>query len=63
MDQIPNILPHASDLRVEAYFITELFNSWKHYPIADPEGLTAKALEHFDHIDDSDLKCELFQQY
>jgi hypothetical protein len=46
MDQIPNILPHASDLRVEAYFITELFNSWRHHPISDPEGLTTKALEH-----------------
>jgi hypothetical protein len=56
MDQIPNSLPQPAEHRVEAYFITELINSWRHYPLLNPETLMAQALEHLNHIDDMDLK-------
>jgi hypothetical protein len=58
MDQIHNILPRPCEHRLEAYFITELLISWKYHPISNPETVIAQALQHFDHFNDDNLKCE-----
>jgi hypothetical protein len=58
LDHIHNILPQPSDHQLEVYFITELFGAWRENPISNPETLTARALEHFEHFDDLDLKCK-----
>jgi hypothetical protein len=56
MSQISSLIP-PYDHRLEVYFITELFRSWTYYPISDPDTLVAKALQHFVHFDDTDMKC------
>ncbi|KAJ7816036.1 hypothetical protein B0H13DRAFT_1923807 [Mycena leptocephala] len=56
MDLIPDFLPQPPEHRLEAYFIDQLFSSISYHPGANPETLIAKALSHFDHIDDTDLK-------
>jgi hypothetical protein len=57
LGQLHQILPHLCDHRLEAYFITELFNSYINVSLSDPETLVAQALEHFEHFEDPDLKC------
>ncbi|KAJ7903069.1 hypothetical protein B0H13DRAFT_1882329 [Mycena leptocephala] len=61
IDKIHDILPKPCDHRLEAYFITELFNSWREHPIPDPETLITKVLAHFEHFDDPDLKCKFYR--
>ncbi|KAJ7837105.1 hypothetical protein B0H13DRAFT_1912703 [Mycena leptocephala] len=56
MDLIPEFLPQPPEHQLEAYFIIQLFSSISYHPGANPETLIAKALSHFDHIDDTDLK-------
>jgi hypothetical protein len=57
--RIHNIHPNPSDHRLEAYSITELFNSGFYHSIPNPEMLVSEALEHFKQFDDPDLKCML----
>jgi hypothetical protein len=57
--QIRNMLPYPRNHRLEAYCITELFNSARYYPISDPETLVSQALEHVELFDDTDLICML----
>jgi hypothetical protein len=59
LDQIPKVLPHPCDHHLAASFITELFASGMYRPISAPEEIVAKASEHFEHLDDSDLECRL----
>ncbi|KAJ7902459.1 hypothetical protein B0H13DRAFT_2513217 [Mycena leptocephala] len=63
IDQIHSVLPHPCDHRLEAYFITELLNSWYCHSISNPEALVSKALDHFKHFDDPDLKCRLIGKF
>jgi hypothetical protein len=51
---------HLCDHHLKAYFITELFESWRFCPVSNPETLVSQILETFNHFDDSDLKCMLF---
>jgi Cdc6-like AAA superfamily ATPase len=59
LGQLHKILPHLCDHWLEVYFITELFASYKHVSISNPETLLAQVLEHFEYFDDPDLKCGL----
>ncbi|KAJ7866154.1 hypothetical protein B0H13DRAFT_1898218 [Mycena leptocephala] len=54
--QVHNMLPQLHDHQLEAYFITELFDSRQYYPISDSETLVAQCLGHFGQVDDTDLK-------
>jgi hypothetical protein len=49
--QIHNVLPLLSDHRLSVYLIVELFKSLRHYPIANPDILATKALEHLEGIE------------
>jgi hypothetical protein len=57
--QIPELLPHACNPRLEVYFIITFLSLWKYYPISDPKSLISKALRYFNSFDDVDLKCKL----
>ncbi|KAF8139151.1 hypothetical protein K438DRAFT_1785943 [Mycena galopus ATCC 62051] len=57
---IHSMLPQLHDHQLEAYFITELFNSQRNYPISNPETLVAQYLKHFEQVDDMDLKCSFY---
>jgi hypothetical protein len=59
LGQLHKILPHPCDHQLEASLIVEHFGSSHIVPISDPETLVAQALEHFEHFEDSDLKCRL----
>jgi hypothetical protein len=59
ISEIPKIFPKPCDHRLEAYYITELINSWKRLSVSDPGTLITQALEHFNHFDDPGLKCRL----
>jgi phosphoribosyl-AMP cyclohydrolase len=56
-DHIPSILPQPHDHRLEAYYILTSFNSLHYSSISNAKTLVVKALEHFKHFDDPDLKC------
>jgi hypothetical protein len=58
-EQIYNILPQPCDHRLEAYFITEMFNSSSYALIVNSEALIAKALQHFKWFEDKHLECML----
>lgn len=57
LNRIWEVLPEPCDHRLETYFISELFSSWRQNPISDPETLMNKALAHLQYYDDTDLKC------
>jgi hypothetical protein len=60
MIQVHNMLPQLLlDHHLEAYFIIELFNSQRYYPISNAHTLIAQYLKHFEQVDDTDLKCRL----
>ncbi|KAJ7735597.1 hypothetical protein B0H14DRAFT_3613459 [Mycena olivaceomarginata] len=42
------------------YVITEIFRSWRETRISDPDTLVTKGLNHFEHFDDPDLKCQFY---
>lgn len=60
---IPNILPQPSDHKLEVFFITEVFNSWRQCPVPNPKHLINKALGHFEHFDDDNVKGEFSSLY
>jgi hypothetical protein len=57
LGDLQNVLPHSCDHRIKAAFITELFGSWHHYGISNPETLVAQGLQNCEQFDDPDLKC------
>ncbi|KAJ7676844.1 P-loop containing nucleoside triphosphate hydrolase protein [Mycena polygramma] len=59
MSQILNVFPEPCDHRLEAYVIIEMLDSWYHFPVGNPETLVSQAVIHFEHCDDTDLKCKL----
>jgi hypothetical protein len=59
LGKLHHILPYPCDHRLEAALIAELFASYLYFPISNPETLMAQGLEHFEHFEDSDLKCRL----
>ncbi|KAJ7818167.1 hypothetical protein B0H14DRAFT_3147938, partial [Mycena olivaceomarginata] len=58
--QVHNILPHSEDHHLRTYVITEIFWSWRETRISDPDTLVTKGLNHFEHFDDPDLKCQFY---
>jgi hypothetical protein len=59
LGRLHQALTHHIDHRLEASLIAELFVSYTYFPISNPETLVAQGLEHFEHFEDSDLKCRL----
>jgi hypothetical protein len=57
LTKLHHVLLDPCDHQLEAAFITELFASSRYSTISNPETLVAQASEHFEHFDDSDLKC------
>jgi hypothetical protein len=53
------MLPQLRDHQLKTYFITELLDSQRYYPISNPETLVAQYLTYFEQVDDIDLKCML----
>ncbi|KAJ7347561.1 hypothetical protein DFH08DRAFT_936977 [Mycena albidolilacea] len=58
--QIPRGLLQSCNARLEVYYITQLFGSWGSYPISDPKTLISQAKEHFEDLNDEDLKCKFY---
>ncbi|KAJ6602044.1 hypothetical protein DFH09DRAFT_1270824 [Mycena vulgaris] len=54
MDHIAQIQSLPSEL--EVCLITEIFSSWSHYPVLNPEALVDKVIKQLPHFDDSDIK-------
>ncbi|KAJ6595032.1 P-loop containing nucleoside triphosphate hydrolase protein, partial [Mycena vulgaris] len=58
MDHIANIQPLPTGL--EVLLITEIFSSRRDHPIPNPTILIEQAMKHLPHIDDPDVKCQLY---
>jgi hypothetical protein len=56
---IHDVIPDISDPRLEAYVIMEFLSSWGYFARSNPDGLVAQGLEHFEHLDEADMKCVL----
>jgi hypothetical protein len=59
LDHISRSLPHPTDHRLEATFITQVLTGLTYHSIANAHQLIEQAEEHFKHFEDPDLKCEL----
>ncbi|KAJ7866630.1 P-loop containing nucleoside triphosphate hydrolase protein [Mycena olivaceomarginata] len=57
--KIPQTLLQTKNARLQAYFMTELFRSWRDYLIPNHQILIAEVLEHFKDFDDGDLKYSI----
>ncbi|KAJ7719812.1 hypothetical protein B0H16DRAFT_1387033 [Mycena metata] len=57
MDEINSLLHSSNDHRLKVYCIAEMFRSQELGSIPHPETLIAQALEHFNYLDDPDLKA------
>ncbi|KAJ6503084.1 hypothetical protein DFH09DRAFT_1102163 [Mycena vulgaris] len=58
--QLPGILLHLSDQRLEVYVLTRLSAGWKFRLISNVDHQVEQALEYFPQLDDSDLKCRFY---
>ncbi|KAJ6514669.1 hypothetical protein DFH09DRAFT_1288035 [Mycena vulgaris] len=58
MDHIAHIQSLPSGL--EVFLIAEMFSSWHHYPVLNPEALVDKAIKELTHFDESDIKCQFY---
>ncbi|KAJ7469001.1 hypothetical protein FB451DRAFT_1368665 [Mycena latifolia] len=64
--QIPTVLPHPQDHRVEVHFMMAVIAGYKSHPVSNGQHIMEKALEYFSQFDDPDLKCRcytVFAQY
>lgn len=62
LSQIHDVLPHVCDHQLEVHFITEVFASWRYYPIPNPDALVSRALKNLDQFEDENVKCVLSVQ-
>ncbi|KAJ7495123.1 hypothetical protein FB451DRAFT_1477655 [Mycena latifolia] len=60
MQQIPKVLPHACDLRVELYWMITVISGYDSHLIPDKQHIADQALEYFSHFDDPDLECRSY---
>lgn len=63
MDRLPTVFPRPCDHKLEAQFITEMFDSSIYSPIADAEALIDQAVSHFAKFNDPLLECEFFSPF
>ncbi|KAJ7480987.1 hypothetical protein FB451DRAFT_1365282 [Mycena latifolia] len=54
--QIPKVIPHARDLRVELYFMMTGIAGYHYHVLPNGQQIVDKALEYFSHFDDPDLE-------
>ncbi|KAJ7482583.1 hypothetical protein FB451DRAFT_1442029 [Mycena latifolia] len=55
--QIPMVLPHPRDHRVEVYFMMTVIAGHHYHPLPNGQQIVDQALEYFSHFDDPDLEC------
>ncbi|KAJ7142538.1 hypothetical protein C8R44DRAFT_924127 [Mycena epipterygia] len=60
MDCIPTVLPQPCNHRIEAKYITGLFDDVGFQKIDDAELLIQKCMAHFHHFDDPVLECNFY---
>ncbi|KAJ6605247.1 P-loop containing nucleoside triphosphate hydrolase protein [Mycena vulgaris] len=52
------LMNHIAQIQSLPCLITEIFSSWSHYPVLNPEALVDKVIKQLPHFDDSDIKCK-----
>ncbi|KAJ7620506.1 hypothetical protein DFH06DRAFT_1306113 [Mycena polygramma] len=57
MRKIPNVFPVPCDHRLEAYYATELLDSWRYMVIRDPDAVITQGSTHVEQCNDPDLQC------
>ncbi|KAJ7107946.1 hypothetical protein C8R44DRAFT_804463 [Mycena epipterygia] len=60
INNIKNVLPSPKDHRLEVFFIVQLLNPWRHYPVPNAYHLVQQATEYFTYFNDTDLKCRFY---
>ncbi|KAJ7482625.1 hypothetical protein FB451DRAFT_1442105 [Mycena latifolia] len=56
MHQIPKVLPHPQDHRVEVYFMLTVIAGHQYHPVPNGQHIVDQALEYLLHFDDPDLE-------
>jgi hypothetical protein len=59
VDQIPSFLPQPTVHKLGAFSILQQLDGWKFHSIHNANGLVEQVIEHFNHFEDADMKCEL----
>lgn len=58
MDRIPSLLTQINDHQVDILFLTAMFKLWGQTGGPKPHAVLEQALKHFDHFDNSAIKCK-----
>ncbi|KAJ7469555.1 hypothetical protein FB451DRAFT_1476388 [Mycena latifolia] len=61
MDQIPPLLSHLADPRLEINFTIEVLSTTNYYPIPNLELLIDRAVHHLDNLNDPSLACKFYR--
>jgi hypothetical protein len=59
LDNNPKSFPQSTDHKLEAYLLVERLSGVYLHVVPDAKGLIDEAIEHFNHFDDPEMKCEL----
>ncbi|KAJ7095613.1 hypothetical protein C8R44DRAFT_951063 [Mycena epipterygia] len=60
MDHIPAVMNQLNSHKLEAHFLTEIFQSWKDGKDFDIDNYLVQAREHFDHLQDPTLEARFY---
>ncbi|KAJ7443263.1 P-loop containing nucleoside triphosphate hydrolase protein [Mycena latifolia] len=60
MDQIPPLLPHLADPRLETNFTIELLLTANYYPIPNPAFLIDRVVHHLENLNDPSLASKFY---
>ncbi|KAJ7457507.1 hypothetical protein FB451DRAFT_1372600 [Mycena latifolia] len=58
--QIPKVLPHPRDHRVEVYFMMTVIAGYDYHLVPNKQHIGDQALEYFSHFNDPDLECRSY---
>ncbi|KAJ7495098.1 hypothetical protein FB451DRAFT_362773 [Mycena latifolia] len=60
IDQIPKVLPHPRDHRVEVYWMMVVISGFSYQLVPNGQQIVDQALNYFSHFDDPDLECRSY---
>ncbi|KAJ7495205.1 hypothetical protein FB451DRAFT_363878 [Mycena latifolia] len=58
--QIPTVLPHPRDHRVEVYWMMTAISGYAYHMVPNRQQIVDQSLNHFSHFDDPDLECRRY---
>ncbi|KAJ7445452.1 P-loop containing nucleoside triphosphate hydrolase protein [Mycena latifolia] len=58
--QIPKVLPHPRDHRVEVHWMMRVISGYDYHMVPNEQQIVDQVLEYFSHFNDPDLECQWY---